>query len=46
MLCLLLVGKRTKKKKNEKRNGWGLFFPRTGGGICLAGCAMLDFHGC
>jgi hypothetical protein len=38
MLCFLLVGR--KKKRDVAR---GLF---SKSGICLAGCARQDYHGC
>jgi hypothetical protein len=36
MICLLLI----KKKKRERENDQGAFFP---GQVCPAGCAMVGF---
>jgi hypothetical protein len=47
MLCLLLVERKKKWGKNEKRNSrrWGGMFPRAGHAL-LAVCMAWDFHGC
>jgi hypothetical protein len=47
MLCLLLVGKRKKRKEKNKpkREVTRDFFPKTRGQTHLAGCARRDFCG-
>jgi hypothetical protein len=47
MLCLLLVGRRMKRKNKKKREVTGLFFfPQGLSCVSLAGCAEHDFCNC